>query len=156
MLEQVYLFEGLSPEELEVIEKHTVTKRYRKNTVFIERGDDANTLYLLVKGEIKAYVDNESGKEIVLNHQGPGAVIGELALLADIPRTASVRTLQDSEFVVLSKRSFLQCIHDHPNIGLNLIQALAKQVRKLTDSVVDLALLDVYGRLVKALYEIAD
>lgn len=155
MLDQVYLFEGLSPTELAVIEQHAVTKKYRKNTIIIELGDDANTLYVLLEGQVKAYVADESGKEIVLSQQGPGAVLGELALLAEIPRTASVKTLEDSEFVVLSKRSFLQCLSDHPNIAFNLIRALADQVRKLTESVTDLALLDVYGRLVKVLTESA-
>ena len=155
MLDQVYLFEGLSPTELAVIEQHAVTKRYRKHTVIIERGDDANTLYVLLDGQVKAYVADDSGKEIVLSQKGPGAVLGELALLAEIPRTASVMTLEDSEFVVLSKRSFLQCLSDHPNIAFNLIKALANQVRNLTESVTDLALLDVYGRLVKVLNDSA-
>ena len=101
MLDKVYLFEGLAPEELATIEQHAVNKRYRKNTVIIERGDDANTLYVLLEGQVKAYVADDSGKEIVLSQQGPGAVLGELALLAEIPRTASVMTLEDSEFVVL-------------------------------------------------------
>ena len=155
MLDKVYLFEGLAPEELATIEQHAVNKRYRKNTVIIERGDDANTLYVLLEGQVKAYVADDSGKEIVLSQQGPGAVLGELALLAEIPRTASVMTLEDSEFVVLSKRSFMQCITDHPHIAFNLIRALAGQVQTLTESVTDFALLDVYGRIVKVLSDSA-
>lgn len=155
MLNQVYLFDGLSPEELETIERHTVTKKYRKNTVIIERGDDANALYFIVDGQVKAYVADDSGKEIILNEQGRGAVVGELALLAEIPRTASVMTLEDSEFLVLSRRSFMQCLQDHPNIAFNLIKALARQVQSLTESVTDFALLDVYGRIAKILTESA-
>ena len=151
MLIQVYLFDGLSKKELATIEQHTVVKRYRKNTVIIEKGDDANALYILRQGQVKAYVADENGKEIVLSQQGPGAILGELALLADIPRTASVMTLEDCEFLVLTKRSFLQCVESHPNIALNLIQALAKKVQSLTESVSDFALLDVYGRIAKTL-----
>ena len=155
MLDQVYLFEGLSPGELKTIEQHAVTKKYRKNTVIIERGDDANALYFVVDGQVKAYVADDSGKEIILNEQGRGAVVGELALLAEIPRTASVMTLEDSEFLVLSRHSFMQCLKDHPNIAFNLIRALARQVQSLTESVTDFALLDVYGRIAKILTESA-
>lgn len=155
MLNDVYLFDGLAADELAAIERHAVIKRYRKNTVLIERGDDANALYLLVAGQVKAYVADENGKEIILSEQGPGAVIGELALLAEIPRTASVMTQEDSEFLVLSRRSFLQCLQDHPNIASNLIRALARQVQTLTEAVTDFALLDVYGRIAKILTESA-
>jgi CRP/FNR family cyclic AMP-dependent transcriptional regulator len=155
MLAQIYLFEGLSNEELEVIEKHAVAKHYRKNTVIIEHGDDANALYLLRNGRVKVYIADERGKEIVLREPGPGSVLGELALLAEMPRTASVMTTEDSEFLVLAKRSFDQCLKDHPGIAFNLVKALARQVQNLTESVTDFALLDVYGRIAKILSESA-
>jgi len=155
MTMQAYLFDGLSDEELATIERHAVFKRYRTNTVIIEKGDDANSLFILRQGQVKAYVADDSGKEIVLNQQGPGAILGELALLADIPRTASVMTIEDCDFLVLTKRSFMQCLKDHPNIAFNLIRALAKQVQSLTDSVTDFALLDVYGRIAKTLRDSA-
>ena len=129
MLDQVPLFEGLSAEELATIEAHAVRKPYRRNTVIIERGDEANTLFVLLEGRVKAYIADENGKEIVLNEPGPGAQLGELALLADIPRTASVMTVEDSVFLVLTKRSFLQCLSDHPNIALNLIGLLVRRIQ---------------------------
>ena len=54
MLMHVYLFDGLPEEELATLEKHAVIKRYRKNTVIIEKGDDANALYILREGRVKA------------------------------------------------------------------------------------------------------
>ncbi|MCB1800248.1 MAG: Crp/Fnr family transcriptional regulator [Gammaproteobacteria bacterium] len=151
MLRDVYLFDGLTDEERDTIERHAVLKHYRKQTVIIERGDDANALYILRSGRSKAYVANDKGKEIVLSEQEPGAVLGELALLADMPRTASVMTLEDSEFLVLSRHSFAECLKEHPNIAFNLISSLARQVQTLTESVTDFALLDVYGRIAKIL-----
>ncbi len=155
MLDQVPLFEGLSLDELSVIERHAVRKSYRKNTVIIERGDEANTLFVLLEGRVKTYIADESGKEIVLNELGPGAQLGELALLADIPRTASVMTVDRSVFLVLTKRSFLQCLADHPNIALNLIRLLVQRTQVLTESVSNLALHDVYGRVIKVLNDSA-
>ncbi|MCB1922754.1 MAG: Crp/Fnr family transcriptional regulator [Gammaproteobacteria bacterium] len=155
MLNNVYLFDGLSDEERATIERHAVLKHYRKNTVIIERGDDANALYIMQSGRAKAYVANEKGREVVLSEQEPGAVLGELALLGEIPRTASVMTLEDSDFLVLSKRSFDECIKEHPHIAFNLIRALARQVDALTASITDFALLDVYGRIAKVLTESA-
>ena len=126
MLEHVYLFDGLSKEELATIERHTVAKRYRKNTVIIEKGDEANALYILSQGQVKAYVADDSGKEVVLSQQGPGAILGELALLADIPRTASVMTVEDCDFLVLTKRSFMQCLKRSSEHRLQLDQSPGK------------------------------
>lgn len=156
MLRDVYLFNGLREGELAALEERAAIRRYRKNTVIIDKGDEANTLYILQVGRVKAYVVDDSGKEIILREQGPGAVLGELALLADIPRTASVMTLEDCEFVVLRKPSFMQCLSDHPRIAFNLIKALANQVNLLTVSVTDFALLDVYGRIAKVLRDSAE
>jgi len=155
MLDQVPLFAGLDTEGLATIEQHAVRKRYRKNTVIIERGDEANTLFVLVEGAVKTYVADDSGREMVLNELGPGAQLGELALLADIPRTASVITTEESAFLVLTKRSFMQCLADHPNIAFNLIRLLVQRTRELTDTVGDLALSDVYGRVSRLLTEAA-
>lgn len=155
MLNQVYLFDGLSNDEIAAIEEHATIRRYRKNTVIIERDDDANSLYILLQGQAKIYVADDSGREVVLRQQGPGSVIGELALLAEISRTASVMTLEDCEFLVLAKHSFAQCLKLYPDIAFNLVRALARQVQVLTESVTDFALLDVYGRIVKVLSESA-
>ena len=155
MLMQASLFEGLSEEDIAMIKQHATIRHYRKNTVIIERGDDANALYMILEGQVKAYVADEDGKELILSQQGRGSVLGELALLADIPRTASVMTLEESEFLVLSKSAFMQCLGDHPTIAFNLIRLLANQVHTLTESVTDFALLNVYGRVVKILNDSA-
>ncbi len=155
MLAEIPLFDGLAPEELAAIAEHAVKRAYRKNTVIMELGDEANTLYLLLEGRVKTYVADDKGKEIVLNELGPGAQLGELALVGDIPRTASVMTIEDSLFLVLTKRSFLQCLAEQPSIALNLVRLLAHRIKILTESVSDLALGDVYLRLGKFLNEVA-
>jgi len=155
MLEQVSLFADLSPQEVEAIEARAVIKRYRKNTVFIERGDQANMLYFIVEGLAKVYIADEEGKEVLLNEQGPGTYLGELALLGAGARAASAVTLEDSVFLTLTKQSFRQLIADHPEIALSLMRDLAMRVRNMADEVSALALLDVYGRVARLLTDSA-
>ncbi|NEX20189.1 Crp/Fnr family transcriptional regulator [Thiorhodococcus mannitoliphagus] len=155
MLDQVDLFEGLAPEDLRELEEHASERQYRKSTLIIERGDEANTLYVLLAGRVKVYVADSDGKEVVLRELGPGSHFGELALLGDQPRTASVITAEDSRCLVLTKRSFVQCLGDHPKIAFNLIQHLSRRLHALTESVSDFALSDVYRRLAKFLNEVA-
>jgi len=149
MLEQVPLFSGLETSDLNAIEKQAVYRRYRRNTVIIEHGDDANTLYFLISGRVKIFIVGDDGKEVVFSEKGPGSYIGELGLLAEGTRSASVQTQKDSEFLVLTKDSFNRIISNHQEIALTLLRDLARRDCSLSDDVSAFALLDVYGRIVK-------
>ena len=156
MLDQVSLFSSLSPEDLQTLESHAKNKRYRRNTVIMEKGDDSSALYVLVSGKVRVYVADDDGKEVVLNVcDEPGSHFGELALLRGVTRTASVMTLEDSHFLVISTPDFLACLADHPEIALDIIGALVDQVSTLTERVSALALNDVYGRLAATLRDMA-
>jgi len=155
MLKNIPLFSGLNEAEIAEIARHAVVRSYPKNTVIINEGDHSDTLYVIQEGKVKVYLADEQGKEIVLNQQGPGEYFGELALLDDAARSASVMTLERSSFCVLSKDVFKDVLAKNPNIAVSLIKDLTHRVRALTDNVKSLALLDVYGRVAKTLLGMA-
>jgi CRP/FNR family cyclic AMP-dependent transcriptional regulator len=150
-LEQVPLFSGLGASELEAIERQTLRKRYRRKTIIIEYGDEASTLYFLVSGRVKVYLVGDDGKEVVFGERGPGSYVGELAVLAGGTRSASVQTLEDSDFLLLTQEAFDRIITDHPEITRKLLRDLARRACDLSDDVSAFALLDVYGRIAKLL-----
>ncbi len=154
MLEKVPLFSSLPQEALHTLEAHSSVKSYRKNTVIIERGDESTSLYVLESGKVRVYMSDEDGKEVVLNvMEAPGAYFGELALVGDTERTASVMTMEDAKLRIISKQDFSACLKDNPQIALELIQHLVRQVKTLTERVGTLALNDVYGRVAATLTE---
>jgi len=153
LLTQVPLFTGLCAEELRDIGAHAVLKSYRKHTVVVEKGDESSSLYVLVSGKVKVYVADEEGKELVLTVLDSHAHFGELALLGETPRTASVMTLEDSRFLLISKSDFIACLSGHPDVAFHIIQHLVERVRLLTERVAALGLMDVYGRVVAELRE---
>ena len=146
MLETVPLFDGLSPEALAKIESRAVARNYPRNAVVISEGDEATSMFIIVTGSVKVYHTEADGKETILNTQGPGQHFGELALVDDAPRSASVMTTEQSRLLVLSKAAFKECLEDSPEIGYHLVQALARQVRRLTETV-NMMGRDVYGRI---------
>jgi CRP/FNR family cyclic AMP-dependent transcriptional regulator len=153
MLAHVPLFGGLDPDDVAEIESQTTLKRYRKQTVVIEKDDDSQTLYLLVSGAVKVFISDDAGKEIILRELGPGDHFGELALLGGSPRTASVMTLSDCEMRLLTGESFATLLGNRPELAFQLIRDLARRVTELTERVSDFALLNVYGRVAKVLME---
>jgi CRP/FNR family cyclic AMP-dependent transcriptional regulator len=155
MLEDIAIFSGLSPTELELLEHHMVTRSFKKNTIIINEGDEASTFFIIITGAIKVFLSNEEGKEIIINAQGPGDHFGELALLDGAPRSASVITTEKSTIGVISKEDFHHVLSRNTDLALNLIRELTRRVRFLSDNVRTLALMDVYGRVAKVLLGMA-
>ena len=155
LLTHVPLFSGLSDAEIQPVLNHATKKIVAKNTIIISEGDQSASLYVLLSGKVKVFLQDGEGKEVVLNYQGPGEYFGEMALLDDEPRSASVMTVEKSTFMVISKQEIKQILRDHPDIAFGLIKGLVLRLRLLTENVKDLALTDVYGRVVKLLSGLA-
>jgi CRP/FNR family cyclic AMP-dependent transcriptional regulator len=156
ILQQVELFQGLSTHELEALGSSSTSRSFPKNTVVIHENDPADSLFIIESGRVKVYCSDKNGKEFIMNTQSEGDYFGELALLDDSSRSASVRTVEKSSFCIIYKDDFNRVMEQHPNIGRKLIQNLAARVRKLTADVKSLALQDVYGRVANVLMDLAE
>jgi CRP/FNR family cyclic AMP-dependent transcriptional regulator len=155
IFENVPLFAGLGDRELDVLQQHAKLRTYPRNIVVINEGDEASTLYMILSGQVKVFLSNEEGKEIIVNMQGPGEHFGELALVDSAPRSASVMTVKQSRLASISKPDFRKVLAEHPDIAFRLIKNLAGRVRVLSENIRNLALLDVYGRVAKTLLSLA-
>ena len=127
-LKNLRLFAGLSLQELESIASRGTVRKLRKKTVFIERNETSSTLYLILSGKVKVYLQDSQGNEQLLRIHCPGDHLGEIALLTDAVRTASAATLEDTALLVLSRRAFVECLSDYPQIALNLDTSLEQRV----------------------------
>ncbi|HED40805.1 MAG TPA: Crp/Fnr family transcriptional regulator [Chromatiales bacterium] len=154
-LANIPLFAGLEADELSVIYEGASVRGFPRNTIIIHEGDDSDSLFLILSGRVKVFLTSEKGREVILNTQGAGEYFGELALLDDLPRSASVITAERCQFCVIAKSAFQEVLLEHPVIALKVIKNLTRRVRALTDSVKNLALLDVYGRVARTLLGIA-
>ncbi|WP_026244428.1 Crp/Fnr family transcriptional regulator [Dasania marina] len=155
MLGKLDIFKGLNPQELALMAEKVVVRTYAKNTVVINEGDYADSLYIINSGRVKVYCSDKAGKEFIMNTMKAGEHFGELALLDDDKRSASVRTMDKSNFCIIYKEDFNRVLDEQPNIAKVLIRNLARRVRKLTLDVKLLALQDVYGRVVNVLSDMA-
>jgi CRP/FNR family cyclic AMP-dependent transcriptional regulator len=156
MLDDIPLFAGLQTDELEHLSSKAVTHTYPKNTIVINEGDISNSLYVIIEGQVKIFRANEEGREIVLNLQGPGEYFGEIALLDSEPRSVSVITLEKCRIAILSKADFEAFLLVNPPVMMTILCNAIARLRALTDTVSNLALLDVYGRVTRLLLQSAE
>jgi len=156
MLENVSLFSGLPQSDLDAISKLATIRTVPRNTIVISEGDTSDSLYAVLSGKVKIYLSDDEGKEIIINIQGMGEYFGELALLDDSPRSASVMTIETCKFAIISKAAFDECLGSNPQIALRVIRGLSARLRDLTENVKSLALMDVYGRVARTLLDLAE
>lgn len=146
--------EALPDALLQQIARQAVVRSFAKNAIIVTEGDEGDSLYVLVSGRAKVFVSDADGKEVQLNQLGPGEYFGEVTLDGGT-RSASVMALEDCRCAVLRRTEIGGFMSEHPDFALHVIRKLAHRVRSLTDSVRDLAFIDVYGRVARLLLELA-
>ena len=155
MLPNIPLFSDLEEEELKALSSKAVTRHYPRNTIIINEGDISDSLHCILSGRVKVFLNDDEGKEVILNNQGAGDYFGEMALLDSGPRSASVMTIEDSKMAIISKADFDEFLLLHRDAMRKIMCGLIKRLRALTDNVRSLALMDVYGRVARVLLELA-
>jgi CRP/FNR family transcriptional regulator, cyclic AMP receptor protein len=150
-LEQAYTLEKA---ELEELTRGAGVRKLPRQALVVSEGDRTDSLYVILTGKVKVFLAEE-GRQLTLRHLGPGDYFGEM-VLDEGPRSASVITMEPSEFAVVTREQFQKFIAAHPEFTLRLIKKLIHLTRALTNNVRSLALLDVYGRVARLLLELAE
>jgi len=129
-------------------------KRYRKGHRLIEEGEQGDTIFIILSGRVRVFGTGEKGREITYGTHGAGEYLGEISLDGG-PRSASVEVIDACECAVVTKQTLLRHIGEHPEFALELIAQVIRVARSATLGAKQLALNDVYGRLVLLLNELA-
>jgi len=149
---EVHPSQRLPDKTLASLERCTQLRRYPKNTIVVSQGDQGETVFFILEGRVKVYVSDDAGDQVVVGMQGRGEYFGELSL-DDGLRSASVVTVEPTQLAVVPKTKFGELVASEPELAVQLIGHLIGRVRALTERVTDLALMDVYGRVVKLLHD---
>jgi CRP/FNR family transcriptional regulator len=127
----------------------------RGASVFRE-GDQGDQLYFIVSGKVKLGRTSPDGRESLLAILGPGELFGEMALFDPSPRTATATAVSETRLAGLKNESLNALLRTRPEVSAQLLQALARRLRRTNDSLSDLVFSDVPGRVAKALLDLAD
>jgi len=129
-------------------------RRYRRGTLLIHEGETGDTLYIVLQGRLRAYLADHSGKELTLGVYGPLEYVGEMSLDGG-PRSAHVEAMEASLCSVVTRETLLAYIASNPEFALELMGRLIRRARLATESARSVAMIDVYGRLVLLLNQLA-
>ncbi|MAF08058.1 MAG: Crp/Fnr family transcriptional regulator [Acidiferrobacteraceae bacterium] len=153
ILRRVTMFEALDERDLDTL--HSVARQItaERGEIIVSQGSEGESLYVVVSGQIRVYLSDEAGKEIILGLEGPGAIFGEIAVLDGQPRSASVAAMKRTELLRIDGAQLRELLRTNARLSFSVIAALAGMIRKLTDATQGLALQSAYRRLVARLQE---
>jgi len=136
-LSQVPMFSGLSHEALENLRAFTFRRAFKSGDMIVEEGRTGNGLYVVLSGRVEVVKGIPAGRPQVVATLGPGEPFGEMALLGEWPRTASVRALEDTECLGMDRWVFMHQIRREPELALNMLQVLAERLAKTDERIVE-------------------
>ena len=155
-LKRVPLFSGLTDSQIERLAAGSVRRSFPKGRTIVAEGEPSQSLYVLLSGRAKVQRSDTEGKEVILAVLGPGECFGEMSLIDDAPRSASVITIESCDFMSINKESFKSMLVSSPEISMRIMKGLVKRLRDADKKIETLALLDVYGRVARVLLDFSE
>jgi CRP/FNR family transcriptional regulator, cyclic AMP receptor protein len=152
-LRKIVIFKDLSAKSLRLIANRIQTLTVKKGDQVICEDELAKGVFFIHTGAVKLTKRDESGNEIIVCMKQKGDVFAEACLFSKIslmyPATATM--LQDGQLFFLDKMELEKGLHEYPELAVQMIRYMSDSLREMTSTLRDVALLDVYAKIVKTL-----
>ncbi|MCS6861551.1 MAG: Crp/Fnr family transcriptional regulator [Abditibacteriales bacterium] len=155
VLAHVPLFMDLSEEQRQLIAQRMRTRRFRAGETIFYKDEPGSTLYIIVSGKVKIHALRGDGEEFIYDILGPNEFFGELSLFDGKERSADATAMEDTTTLLLEREHLLECIERNPHIAIHLLQVVGGRLRDADGLIQALTSLDVYGRVLKVLIDLA-
>ena len=149
------LFAELDERELAAVAAVAKPRRHTRDEVVFHEDESGDIFCLITQGKVKVTMISPEGKEIILSMLGPGDFFGEMSLLDNEPRSATVIATEPLELMTIWRSDFLQLLHENFSITRKVLAELSRRLRTASNRIESLATMDVYGRLARYLLELA-
>ena len=142
------------PDALRLLAQRGELRRYAKGVRLIHEGEQGDTLFIILRGRLRAFGTSSNGREITYGTYGAGEYLGEMSLDGG-PRSASVSALEVAECAIVTRHTLQLHIAENPAFAFELLAKVIRLARAATLTAKQIALNDVYGRLVLLLNGLA-
>jgi CRP/FNR family cyclic AMP-dependent transcriptional regulator len=131
LLRAIPLFEKMEVSKLKLLAISSDRVNFRPGAVMMSQGDEGDAAYVIMSGKGDVIVDTPSGK-IKVAEVGPGQIVGEIAILIDVPRTATVTTEAGLSALKIGKENFIRLLTGSPQVAIEIIRVLASRLENTT------------------------
>lgn len=131
LLKRVPLFSQIDPAKLKLLAFTSERMSFQPEQIMFRQGDAGDAAYVLITGEASVLAETPQG-EVPVATVGQNAIIGEIAILCEIPRTATVKAATELEVLKIEKEHFLRLIREFPEMGIEVMRELASRLSHTT------------------------
>lgn len=155
LIRRVPLFSTLTQAQAELVADAVVKRRYKRGEVIVEQGKKSNFLAIVLTGRARVVTADTRGREVILATMQPGDYVGEMSLIDNQPHSATVRAEVQTDVLILGRPEFARCLPENTSMAYAVMKGLVQRLRHADRKIESLALMDVYGRVARALLEFA-
>jgi len=156
LIRNVPMFSLLSGVQLLLLAQVLLRKPYPRNSTVVAAGDPSDALYIVISGRLKVTISDKEGREAILAILNQGDFFGEMGLIDQAPRSATVVTIESCELLTITRTDFMKCLQKNFDLAMNVIRGLVERLREADQKIGSLALMDVCGRVARLLMEMAE
>ena len=156
VLKAVPLFTSFPEDQLRMLTTVVTRRSLPRSTTVMASGDPTDSLYIVLSGRLKVMMSDAEGKEVILSILTAGEFFGEMGLIDDAPRSASVVSIEPCELLSIAKRDFKKCLAENFEMAQAVMRGLVRRLRDADRKIGSLALLDVYGRVARLLLDMSE
>lgn len=132
LLRKIPMFSKIEPAKLKLLAFTSQRLTFNAGQELFHHGDPGDTAYIIISGSAKILVD-AAGEELEVATVSQNDVVGEMAILIDVPRTATVRADTDLTTLAISKEQFFRMIAEFPEMAVEIMRELAVRLQQTTN-----------------------
>lgn len=155
LIRRVPLFAMLTESQAAAVADAVVKRSFKRGEPIVEQGKKSNALFILLTGRARVVSTDRRGREVILATLHPGDHIGEISLIDNEPHSATVRAEVRTDVLMLGRADFARCLPENSSMTYAIMRGLVRRLRHADRKIESLALMDVYGRVARALLEAA-
>ena len=155
LIRRVPLFSDLSPAQSSIVSATMDKKRYKRGELIVEQGKISGALFIILSGKVRVLSQDQRGREVIMATLEVGDCIGEMSLIDGEPHSATVRAETQTDVLVLGHDAFQRCLRENATMADAMMRGLVRRLRRADKQILALALMDVYGRVLSTLQEMA-
>ena len=143
ILSEIPFFEEFSNDELDFFSKSLSLRYFPEQTVLFRKGDIGDYLFFVVGGTVEVRLEQFESKPIIIATFEQGSCVGEMSIVDDYPRSATIVVIAPSELLLLTRNRFESICRENPLIGIKFLRGIARnlsiRLRKTTGRFADLS-----------------
>ena len=155
LIRRVPLFSTLTQAQAESVADAVVKRRFKRGECIVEQGKKSKCSSMFITGGGRGVPTDTRAGGVIVATMNPGDYVGEMSLIDNQPHSATVRAEVQTDVLILGRNEFARCLPENSSMAYAVMKGLVQRLRHADRKIESLALMDVYGRVARALLEFA-